>query len=33
MDFGSTDRLTAQGGTYSFDNQVDVVRAGLNFRF
>lgn len=33
MDFGSTDRLTPQGGTYSFDNQVDVVRAGLNFRF
>ncbi len=32
MDFGSTDGLTSTG-SYSFDNQVDVVRAGLNFRF
>ncbi len=33
MDFGSTDGLTATGQNYSFDNEVDVVRAGLNFRF
>jgi len=33
MDFGSTDGLTAAGQSYSIDNQVDVVRAGLNFRF
>lgn len=33
MDFGSTDGLTSGGQAYSFDNQVDVVRAGLNFRF
>lgn len=33
MDFGSTDGLTSTGQSYSFDNEVDVVRAGLNFRF
>ncbi len=33
MDFGSTDGLTSKGSKYSFDNEVDVVRAGLNFRF
>lgn len=33
MDFGSTDGLTYTGDSYSFDNKVDVVRAGLNFRF
>lgn len=33
MDFGSTDGLAEGGGSYSFDNKVDVVRAGLNFRF
>lgn len=33
MDFGSTDGLTSTGTSYSFDNEVDVVRAGLNFRF
>ncbi len=33
MDFGSTDGVTSGGRSYSFDNEVDVVRAGLNFRF
>lgn len=33
MDFGSTDGLTASGQRFSFDNEIDVVRAGLNFRF
>lgn len=33
MDFGSTDGVTSAGQSFTFDNQVDVVRAGLNFRF
>lgn len=33
MDFGSTDGLTSSGQSFTFDNEVDVVRAGLNFRF
>jgi outer membrane immunogenic protein len=33
MDFGSTDGLADGGSAFSFDNKVDVVRAGLNFRF
>jgi len=33
MDFGSTDGLTSGSQGFSFDNKVDLVRAGLNFRF
>ncbi|MCL4767995.1 MAG: outer membrane beta-barrel protein [Hyphomicrobiaceae bacterium] len=33
MDFGSYDGITAAGQDFTFDNRVDVVRAGLNFRF
>lgn len=32
MEFDSTDGLTSDG-SFSFDNKLDVVRAGLNFRF
>lgn len=33
MDFGSYEGLSASGEAFSFDNKVDAVRAGLNFRF
>ena len=33
MDFGSHSALSSNLDDYSFDNRIDVVRAGLNFRF
>lgn len=33
MDFDSYDGITANGEDYQFDSNVDVVRAGLSFRF
>ena len=33
MDFGSHSALSSNLDSYDFDNRVDVVRAGLNFRF
>ncbi|MGL4397530.1 MAG: outer membrane protein, partial [Hyphomicrobium sp.] len=33
MDFGSHNGVSANGESYAFDNQVDLVRAGVNYRF
>ncbi|MEO1283125.1 MAG: outer membrane beta-barrel protein [Pseudomonadota bacterium] len=33
MDFGSYDGLSENQEAYSFDNTVDLVRAGINFKF
>ncbi len=33
MDFGSYEGLSENQEAYSFDNSVDLVRAGLNFKF
>lgn len=33
MDFGSYDGLSENEEAYAFDNQVDLVRAGINFKF
>lgn len=33
MDFGSYDGISENQEAYSFDNTVDLVRAGLNFKF
>ena len=33
MDFGSLSGLSASGGEFSFQNEIQLVRAGLNFKF
>lgn len=33
MDFGTYDGLSENQETYSFDNTVDLIRAGLNFKY
>jgi outer membrane immunogenic protein len=33
MDFGTYNGISANREDFSFDNKIDVVRAGLNFRF
>ncbi|MFA5951459.1 MAG: outer membrane beta-barrel protein [Hyphomicrobium sp.] len=33
MDFGSFEGLSGNAERYSFDNQVDLVRAGINYKF
>jgi outer membrane immunogenic protein len=33
MDFGRVSGLTANGGEFSFENEIQLVRAGLNFKF
>lgn len=33
MDFGRFDGLAANGDAFSFENKVDLVRAGINYKF
>lgn len=33
MDFGKLEGLSANGEDFSFENQIDLVRAGINYKF